>query len=65
MHMSVNAKLFDVVKLITGQKGTIVDVSRNGDKVAFAIEIDPLDPDVELVYVTPDQVQEVIWSSPN
>ena len=62
--MSISPKLHDVVRLTTGEEGTIVDVSRRSDKIAFAIELDALDPDVALVYAQPDQIAQVIWVSP-
>jgi len=62
--LTKKAKIFDIVRLVTGQEGTIVDISRNQDKIAFVIETDPLDADADLLYVAPDEIKEVLWSNP-
>ncbi|EAX48304.1 hypothetical protein TcarDRAFT_2254 [Thermosinus carboxydivorans Nor1] len=61
--MSTNKvpKMFDVVRLKDGREGTIIDISeRNGNK-AFVIEFDPLDPNIEVEWIEPNEVKEVVW----
>jgi hypothetical protein len=55
-----NEKMYDVIRLKDGREGAIVDISRNGDKMAYAIDFGGV-TDVE--YVTPDQVEKVIWAA--
>jgi len=55
-------KLFDVVRLKDGREGAIVHISKNGNKIAYGMDIEGGDPDIE--FVTPDQVEKVIWSYP-
>lgn len=62
MSEKMKAKLYDIVRLKDGKEGTVIEVYNiHGLPTGYDLEL--LDKE-EIITITEDQIEEIIWEMP-